>query len=75
MQKLKFKDDPKSADKKKEQQPNLKLDQHKLTKTTDEAIRMKSSKRSNQEPTAVNYRNRGKAEKDKKKKRWQYINK
>jgi Cdc6-like AAA superfamily ATPase len=31
--------------------------------------------RSNQEPTAVNYRNRGKAEKDKKKKRWQYINK
>jgi len=28
--------------KKKKQQPNLKLDQHKLTKTTDEAIRMKS---------------------------------
>ena len=46
----------------------MKLDQHKLTKTTDEAIRMKSSKRSNQEPTTLNYRNRGKAEKDKKKK-------
>jgi hypothetical protein len=29
---------------------------------------MKSSKRSNQEPTTLNYRNRGKAEKDKKKK-------
>jgi hypothetical protein len=61
--------------KKKEQQPNLKMDQHKLTKTTDEAIRMKSSKRSNQEPTTLNYRNRGKAEKDKKKKRRQYKNK
>ena len=60
---------------KKKQQPNLKMDQHKLTKTTDEAIRMKSSKRSNQEPTTLNYRNRGKAEKDKKKKRRQYINK
>jgi hypothetical protein len=60
---------------KKGQQPNLKLDQHQLTKTTDEAIGMKSSKRSNQEPTTVNYRNRGKAKKDKKKKRRQYIKK
>jgi hypothetical protein len=43
--------------------------------TTDEAIRKKSSKRSKQEPTTVNYRNRGKAEKDKKTKERQYINK
>jgi hypothetical protein len=63
-----LKDNPKGTDPKKRQQPNLKLDQHKLTKTTGEAILMKSSKRSNQEPTTVNYRNRGKAEKDKKKK-------
>jgi hypothetical protein len=63
-----LKDNPKGTDPKKGQQPNLKLDQHKLTKTTREAILMKSSKRSNQEPTTVNYRNRGKAEKDKKKK-------
>jgi len=48
-----LKDDPKSADPKTEQQPNLKLDQHRLTKTTDKAIQMKSSKRSNQEPTTV----------------------
>ena len=61
--------------KKKEQESNLKLDQHKLMKTTDEAIRMKSSKRSNQEPTTLNYRNRGKAEKYNKKMQKQYINK
>jgi len=39
------------------------------------AIRKKSYKRSKQAPTTVNYRNRGKAEKDKKTTERQYINK